>query len=122
MTLSETKWTPQFTQQNKVLSLEKYYSKYAEKLSNTYIQLVAIVAIRKKSHNFFNYTDLKITYRTKVTIQRLLTTPIYENPLVPVKYKISCVRPAVKVKQKRVADSVGENAVLMIGILFPLGY
>jgi hypothetical protein len=32
-TVSNTKWTPQYTQQNKVLSLEKYYFKYAEEVS-----------------------------------------------------------------------------------------
>lgn len=57
-----------------------------------------LLAIRQKNHHLFNYTDLKITYRTKITIQKLLTTPVYDNPTVLVRYKIACVRPAVKVK------------------------
>jgi len=62
-TVSNTKWTPQYTQQNKVLSPEKYYFKYAQELSKTYIQLVEIRIdhlVRHGSHSvFIGYTSEK---------------------------------------------------------------
>jgi hypothetical protein len=61
--VSNTKWTPQHTHKSKALSLEKYYSKYAEKLSKAHIQLVESRVHHLVRHGsrsiFIGYTSKK---------------------------------------------------------------